>query len=284
MTTEVGSGGLSYYQRGATALYACQHDQRFSYCLYVPECYDEHGSELFDLLVAVHCTERDATGLRDDLIPFSEDQRCIVLAPLFPAGVGRVGQLHDYKFLSAGDVRYDVVLEAMIDEVAETWRVRSSSFSLMGFSGGGQFAHRFLLAHPARVDAASIAAPGIVTLCDPEQLWPRGVGGMVEELGVAFDAAAVAEVPVHLVVGEEDVNVGGIAVPLDSPNYIPMVNANGVTRVERVRSLAASFEANGNAVSLETVPGAAHEGRLLLRSMTRFLRDRLKERRESMIA
>lgn len=30
---------LSYYQLGRTAIFACQADQRFSYCCYIPESY-----------------------------------------------------------------------------------------------------------------------------------------------------------------------------------------------------------------------------------------------------
>ena len=49
---------LSAYDFGRTTIHACQADPRFSWCAYVPEDYDEAGSEQYRLLVAVHGTMR----------------------------------------------------------------------------------------------------------------------------------------------------------------------------------------------------------------------------------
>ena len=63
---------LSYYDFGRTTVYACQADQRFSYCAYVPQSYREDGSERYRLFVAVHGTMRDMAAYRDAFIPFAE--------------------------------------------------------------------------------------------------------------------------------------------------------------------------------------------------------------------
>jgi predicted peptidase len=51
---------ISYYGFGRTTLFACQFDQRFSYCLYVPRSYDEDGETTYPLAVIVHGTNRTA--------------------------------------------------------------------------------------------------------------------------------------------------------------------------------------------------------------------------------
>ena len=263
---------LSFYQFGATTMFASRFDQRFSYCLYVPESYDEHTPGDYSLIVAIHGTGRDAPRLRNEFIEFAEAEQCFVLVPLFPAGISTPGELNAYKYLAGDDARYDLVLLDMVAELEETYRLNFDRFFLTGFSGGGHFTHRFLYVHPERLSGVSIVSPGVVTLCDPDLPWPAGVGGLEAEFGRSFNAAAVAAVPANLVVGDDDTETWEISVAPDSPAYIPDVNAAGVTRITRLRALAASLERNGNTVSVDLVPGVAHEGYHLLKPTFRAIR------------
>ncbi|UOQ56985.1 hypothetical protein MUN78_15175 [Leucobacter allii] len=270
---------LSFYQFGATTMFASRFDQRFSYCLYVPESYDEHDPGAYPLVVAIHGTGRDAPRLRNEFIAIAEAEQCVVLVPLFPAGIGSPGELNAYKYLVAEDARYDLVLLDMVAEVEETYGLRFETFFLTGFSGGGHFTHRFLYAHPERLFGVSIVSPGVVTLCDPELPWPAGVAGLEEAFGRAFDAQAVARVPANLVVGDEDTETWEISVAPGSPAYIPEVNAAGVTRIVRLEALADSLRRNGGAVTVDLVPGVSHEGYHLLKPTFRALRRLLAEAR-----
>lgn len=267
---------LSFYQFGATTMFASRMDQRLSYCLYVPESYDEEEQGEYPLIVAIHGTGRDAPRLRNEFIAFAEAEQCVVLVPLFPAGISEPGELNAYKYLAGPDVRYDLVLLDMVAEVEETYGLSFETFFLTGFSGGGHFTHRFLYTHPERLFGVSIVSPGVVTLCDPDLPWPAGVADLEAEFGRAFDAAAVARVPANLVVGDEDTETWEISVAPDSPAYIPGVNAAGVTRVTRLSALAESLRRNGNDVTVDLVPGVAHEGYHLLKPTFRALRALLR--------
>lgn len=75
-------------------------------------------------------------------------------------------------------MRFDLLVLDMIDPAAEIWPLSTDRFALFGYSGGGQFAHRFLYLHPHRPTALSIGAPGNVTLPDPVRPWPAGVRGL----------------------------------------------------------------------------------------------------------
>ena len=270
---------LSFYQFGATTMFASRLDQRFSYCLYVPESYDEHDPGAYSLIVAIHGTGRDAPRLRNEFIEVAEAEQCFVLVPLFPAGIGTPGELNAYKYLAGDDARYDLILLDMVAELEETYLLDFTRFFLTGFSGGGHFTHRFLYVHPERLSGVSIVSPGVVTLADPQREWPAGVGGLEAEFGRPFDGAAVAEVPVNLVVGDDDTETWEISVAPGSPAFIPGVNAAGVTRVTRLRALAESLERNGNAVSVDLVPGVAHEGYHLLKPTFRAIRQVLHSAR-----
>src|SRR5882757_5419036 len=128
---------LSYYDFGRTPFFALQADKRFSYCLAVPEDYDEDSDKSYTLIVLVHGTERSAAMYRDQFTEFAAAHDCIVLAPLFPANMTSDDDLSSYKFIGHGGIRYDHVLFDMVDEVVRKYRLSSEKFFLHGFSGGG---------------------------------------------------------------------------------------------------------------------------------------------------
>ena len=262
---------LSAYDFGRTTIHACQADPRFSWCAYVPEDYDEAGSERYRLMVAVHGTMRDMAAYRDDFIPFAEKTRSIVLAPLFPAGITSPGELSSYKLLTPPVVRYDEVLLAMVAEVQARYRVAGERFSLYGFSGGGHFAHRFYYLHPQRLSAVSIGAPGIVTLLDFEHDFWVGVRDFEAVMGRPIDLDAMRRVAVQMVVGGDDNETWEITLAQGSPLWREDGAIAGVDRQQRLRALKSSFENHGIAVRHDTVPGFAHRHIGLVPAVSDFL-------------
>ena len=242
---------VEYYHSGPTAFFASQRDQRFSYCLYVPGVHRTATTPL-PLTVVVHGTQRMAERYRDAYRGFAEENETVVLAPLFPAGIGEPGDLHGFKRLSFRGVRFDRVLLDIVDEVAQRYRVDGTRFALHGFSGGGQFVHRFAYLHAHRLSALSIGAPGRVTRIDPRVPWWPGTADLRERFGTDLDLDALRAVPVQMIVGAEDTETWEIAEP--------DVDAGGDTRVARLASLRDNFEAHGIGVRFDVVPGLAHRG------------------------
>lgn len=276
MRNKPGHGAkLSYYGFGRTTIFACQADQRFSYCLYVPNAYDEAGTEIYPLVVLVHGTNRTAQEYRDAFADFAEAQQAIVLAPLFPAGIGEPGELSGYKFIASHGVRYDRVLLAMIEEVAESYRIDADRFLLHGFSGGGHFAHRFFYLHPRRLLGVSIGAPGMVTLLDQERDWWVGVRDIEVRFGQPLDLPAMRDVPVQMVIGGDDTETWEITVEPGGRNWMPGANDAGRTRLDRLVSLRRSFEAARIQVRHDIVPGVGHNGYAILDPVKAFFADAL---------
>ncbi|MEW2505333.1 PHB depolymerase family esterase [Amycolatopsis sp. NPDC047767] len=258
-----------FYYGGPTPFFALQSDQRFSYCLYVPSAHRTSETPL-PLLVLMHGTQRTAERYRNDYREFAEQNDTIVLAPLFPAGIAQPGDLHGFKRLSFEGIRYDLILLDMIAEVAARFRVDADRFYLHGFSGGGQFAHRFAYLHADRLAALSIGAPGRVTRIDPDVPWWLGTADVRELFGTDVQVAALRKLPVQMIVGGEDKDTWEIAEP--------GIDAGGDTRIERLTTLRKNFESNGIDVQFDVVPGVAHRGLLIQPVVKNFIAGELARR------
>lgn len=247
-----------FYGLGSTAIFASRKDPRFSYVMYVPPCVGD--GEKVDLLVAVHGTSRTSfLDFRDGFAEFGRWNRVAVLCPLFPIGVLGDGERSGYKYMQEGDIRYDRVVLDMVEEVAERYGQDWDTFAMFGYSGGGHYTHRFAIFHPRKLWAASIGAPGSVTLLDADKQWWVGIGDIGERFGIHFDREALARVPVHMVVGQADLETWEITHKPGSRYYMDGANDAGRTRPERIRALYESFRAAGVDVRLDVVPNMAHE-------------------------
>jgi poly(3-hydroxybutyrate) depolymerase len=280
MNNDLNDKARALYDLGSTAIFAAEADPRFHFCLYVPPAVAE--GRAVDLLVAVHGSSRTSfLEYRDAFATFGRWNDCAVLCPVFPIGVRGDGARHGYKYMAEGDIRYDQVLLGMVAETARKYGQDWDRFAIFGYSGGGHFAHRFAILHPRRLWAASIGAPGSVTLLDPAKDWWVGVRDLQQRFGIAFDAEALAKVPVQMVVGDADLETWEITHQPGSTYWMEGANDAGRTRPERLQSLRASFEAAGVDVRFDLVPGVSHDRLKVLGRVQDFLADALTARRSA---
>lgn len=268
----------AFYDSGQTPVFAAKCDPRFSYCLYVPPRQDRLPTEI---VVAMHGTGRAFADYRDWFSAFGKWNNCIILAPLFPAGVFGDRNLHGFKHLRERNIRYDEVLIAIVDEVREQFAVTRQQFGLFGYSGGGQFVNRFLLVHPQRLWSASIGAPGSVSLIDATRDWWVGTRDLARQFGCEVDIEAIRRVPVQMIVGEADLETWEITHVPGGRAWMPDANHAGRTRPERLASLRQSFEEQGIAVRFDLVANMAHEARLAVPYVEDFFADALDRLRMS---
>lgn len=259
---------------GATPVLASRRDPRFSYCLYVPPGYAA-AAQPPALVVAVHGSWRWFWAYRDAFAAFAEAHNCLILCPLFPIGVQGDGERHGYKYLREGGLRYDTVLDGIVAEVVETYGLADDRFALFGFSGGAHFTHRYLLLHPRRLWAASIAAPGSVTLLDPTRDWWVGTRNVGALFGVEIDLPALARVPVQMLIGDRDLDTSEIIHDTGSRWWMPGANDAGRNRPERLAALRRSFEGAGVSVRFEVLPGVDHDGLAPVAPVSSFLADKV---------
>ncbi|EFH13401.1 hypothetical protein [Teichococcus cervicalis] len=277
-TAEATARARAIYDLGPTVIFSCQADPRFQYCLYVPPQVGK-GAKV-DLLVAVHGTGRTSfLDFRDGFSEFGRWNDVAILCPIFPVGVRGDGARSGYKYMQEGEIRYDLLLLQMVAEVAAKYGQDWSRFAMFGFSGGGHFTHRFAILHPQKLWAASIGAPGSVTLLDPHRDWWVGIRDIGARFGIEFDGAALARVPVQMVVGDADLETWEITHKPGGTYWMEGANDAGRTRPERLATLADSFRQAGVSVQLDLVPGVSHDRIKVLDRVKDFLAGVLARRR-----
>ena len=254
--------GVSPFLYGRASFIAYSADPRFSYCLYVPE-------EIRQICVYVHGTYRDAAFFRDQLTGFALSNQVLLVCPLFPAGLIDPWDVENYKLLRFHELRFDLILLGMLDEISQRYAVPRHRFMLGGFSGGAQFAHRFAYFHAERLSALSLAAPGRVTLPDETLDWWSGLRDAQRLFGRAIDIPALRALPIQLLVGENDDD--DITIAEDDPWWTPGANLAGATRRERLDSLYRQYQRIGCKASLEVIANCGHEWTPLREATVRFL-------------
>lgn len=280
---ELGTGDAvararAVYDYGQTAIFASRIDPRLHMVLYVPPTAAD-GRKL-DLLVAIHGTGRtSAIDFRDGFAEFGLYNDCAILCPIFPVGVLGDGARSGYKFLVEGDIRYDLVVLAMVEDMAAKYGQDWSTFAMFGFSGGGHFTHRFAILHPEKLWAASIGAPGSVTLLDPTRDWWVGTRNMAELFGIAPDIEAMRKVAVQMIVGAADLETWEITHKPGDRSWMPDANRAGTNRPERLDSLRRNFEEHGIDVRFDLVPNMPHDGLKAVSRVEDFFADVLAKRR-----
>lgn len=149
-------------------------------------------------LVLVHGISRNAAELVLRFAPHAQRLGVPLIAPLFPReAYGMYQQVIDQRHGS----RADEALFAILADASARWDLGRGRFALFGFSGGGQFAHRFAILHPHRVRACIPVSAGWYSWPDVALRWPYGL--RKAPLG-PVDWAALAQVPFHIVVGRRD--------------------------------------------------------------------------------
>jgi pimeloyl-ACP methyl ester carboxylesterase len=130
---------------------------------------------------------------------------------------------------------------------------------LFGYSGGGQFVHRYTLAHPERVAAVAIGAAGWYTFPDESQDYPWGIRETAALPGARFDPESFLRVPACVLVGENDTRRDR---ELNQSHRLD--RQQGQTRLERGRrwvdAMRAAARARGldTAYRFEVLPDSAH--------------------------
>ena len=158
-------------------------------------------------------------------------------------------------------VRADIFLIQQIDDVVKKYGVDRNSIYLYGLSGGGQFTHRFILAHPGIIKKAIPAGPSFWTFPDPKMNYIFGIGkNRYVPPDVSLDPRLLGTTDILVLVGEKD-NLRDDALTKGAK-----VDLQGFTRLERsahwVNSMNSFFLENkiGNWVRYIIIPGASHGG------------------------
>lgn len=237
------------------------HDQR--YFLYIPRKVGA-GAPIF---ISVHGISGNAHEHATQFAPFAERYGVVLIAPLFPWK-----EFPDYQRLARYSPqnkrrRADHALQRIVTEVGALTGAKTDQLYLFGYSGGGQFVHRYAMVYPNQVARYVVGAAGWYTFPDPTVTYPRGIKPRTDLPDMQFDLCRFLAVPASVLVGERDVRAG------TALNTSPRIQQQqGATRLERgKRWVQAMTEAAqrchlGTSFDFHTLPKSGHSFR---RSMTR---------------
>ena len=230
---------------------ALRTDPTQEYLLYVPG----RGGEGAPLFVAAHGISRNAEEHATLFAPFAEQRGVVLVAPCFDPDTH-----DDYQRLGRDGRgrRADHALDAILDEVRSLTGARGGKVLLFGFSGGAQFAHRYTMLHPDRVERAVVAAAGWYTFPDSSIPYPYGIAPDAGLEGARFEPRSFLRVPITVLVGQADTGSTNLR------QNAQVDRQQGTTRVARARNWAEAMRraaiASGQEplVKFESVPAIKH--------------------------
>jgi len=211
------------------------------------------------LFFAVHGIGRRAEDQARLFAPFIEKIGGTIIAPVFEkrrfAGYQRFKQ-------SKLDIRSDLAFRQLVAHAHLKFGSPHIPIVLFGYSGGGQFVHRYAMAYPRQVKRLAIAAPGWFTFPDKGIRFPRGVAETTSLPDLSFDSARFLKIPSLVLVGDKDVGRD------KSLNKRRDIDAQqGRHRLERalcwidaMRSAAGRYQYETH-FQLDILPGCAHSFR-----------------------
>ena len=234
-------------------------DPGLGYFIYVPSS----GGVGARILASVHGISRNAREHAKMFAPLAERADVVVVSPLFERE-----RFPAYQRLGRNErgERPDDVLDQIVADASRVSGACADRVYLFGYSGGGQFVHRYVFAHPERVAAYAIGAAGWYTFPDPGRRFPYGIGrGRKAAVGELVPRRFL-DVPGCVLVGERDIHRGSAL-----RNTARVVLEQGHSRVERGQRWAETMNREAQLLGLAppiafaTLPRSPHSFRRSMR-------------------
>jgi pimeloyl-ACP methyl ester carboxylesterase len=217
-------------------------DRLTDYFEFVPTRVDRRAP----LLVSVHGVSMNAREHAELFAEQAERLGVVVVAPFFAPEC-----FPGYQRPAGRRGRSIRFLERVVADVRARHGLVRSRFSLFGFSGGAQFAHRYALLRPRRVRALIVAAAGWYTWPDRLLPYPLGLGPRPGRGRLRIRLRRFLRIPVRIAVGELDDARDPTLNPASEIDQL-----QGQNRIERARSWAEALRRAAAARGL--VPAVSH--------------------------
>lgn len=171
------------------------------YFLYRPSELDPDARAI----VVVHGISRNADQHVDAFAPFAKRANRLVIAPIFSRESCR-----RYQQVVTQRCRADLLLLAVLRDVAALTGRAVDGVDLFGFSGGAQFAHRFAMLYPDRVASLALSSAGWYTFPGQQDRYPYGIASSTRTgRKIAANLDRYLRIPTLVLVGEHDVQRDG---------------------------------------------------------------------------
>jgi pimeloyl-ACP methyl ester carboxylesterase len=161
---------------------------------------------------ALHSFRRICNDLREDTQRTYSKANVMVIAPRFPRGAHPYAGRRAFHYQTLRGEEDRLLIDLHEDFIRERFPADrpewDDQFALLGHSGGGQFAARFLMAHARKLSRAVVSSPASFALPAMDVDWPYGtrLSDRTAEDNplLKLDLQAAFDLPVAVVVGEND--------------------------------------------------------------------------------
>jgi pimeloyl-ACP methyl ester carboxylesterase len=193
----VGGAARRELARGQVQLCVVADQPDHRYYAYWPATAPANGN----VVVSVHGISRNAEQHARLLARQADRYGTLVMAPIFAEDA-----FPDYQRLGRQGLgqRADQALDRMLLDLAKRRGEPISRFFLFGYSGGGQFAHRYAMLWPERVAGLVLTSPGWYTWPTTRRKFPYGLAASPRLAGLHLDLDAFLRVPTCVFVGALD--------------------------------------------------------------------------------
>lgn len=205
-------------------------------------------------LVAVHGISRNAREIAETFAARAAAQGRAVIAPVFDEA-----RWNGYQ-RAVAPRRADTALIALLEELSLAGVADTRRVDLFGYSGGAQFAHRFAMLYPHRINRLTAAAAGWWTYPDATP-FPYGMGG--ERWGAMMAAGLPGFLALDIAVAVGARDDAPDAATRSTPALDDQQGPNRLCRargwVSALRAAAAVRNLPEPRLTLRQLPGAGHD-------------------------
>lgn len=210
-------------------------------------------------IIAIHGIGRGAQEMATEFGAAAALAGRAVIAPVFGERCWPAYQ----RVVTRG--RADLALIRLLDTLAMEIEPTMRRFTLFGYSGGAQFAHRFAMLYPHRIERLALASAGWYTMPDDGAAFPYGLApecapGLAWGSRLASGLGGFLRIATQVLVGEND-NVPD-AVTRTTPDLDARQGPDRLTRARRwTEAFAEAARARGIAarIAMTVLPDCGHD-------------------------
>ncbi len=257
---DVKPGRIGHLRNSRVCVLTTGGRSELDYFVYLPATERQTG----EILLSVHGLGRNAAEHAFRFAPYAEELGFCIIAPYFSRSRHRYFQ----KLATgvSGDRAEDAFDEVLVDFEARTG-LSTDKVKLFGYSGGGQFAHRYVMLRPERISRLAIMAAGWFSMPTENVGYPHGIAISDATSGRHFDPLKILSIPTCVFVGSNDIARDH---SLNSDAIIDQMQ--GLTRIERATNWVsamndlAGLQSDRHRIDLNVLDNIGHN---FTRNMTR---------------
>jgi len=172
-------------------------DEACPYYIYVPKTISERPT----ILVSVHGITRNAIEHSTRFVEHFDLSDTVLVVPLFTKE-----RFKHFQILreDAAGLRPSDALNLILEDIETKYGFETKKITLNGYSGGGQFAHRYAMLYPERIQKLILMAPDWYTFPNAEMAYPEGLATSGEFENLQLYPKGLLSFPIEVLVGERD--------------------------------------------------------------------------------